>query len=229
MSLNNNDIKNEIFPKNITDKKIFTKEMLQELLKSQLDQRLLKLESNSKEHISNLNYTSKYFTEFTKAIQQFTKFFEESESLLEKEKELTEIKESIENDNTEKFVSKKSNESNYLSTTTNIPKNNINNNDNKSHQKEKENNKKIENTLKNKSITQNVFKPQKLKKQSTNMLLAKSIFTNKVKEEKKTNANKTKIMSPEIEKKNQSKKIINITKNVGKHGTPQRLHKTNNI
>jgi hypothetical protein len=229
MSLNNNDIKNEIFPKNITDTKIFTKEMLQELLKNQLDQRLLKLESNSKEHISNLNYTAKYFTEFTKAIQQFTKFFEESESLIEKEKELTEIKESIENDNTEKFILKKSNESNYLQTTTNIPKNNINNNNNKSHQKEKENNKKLENTLKNKSITQNVFKPQKLKKQSTNMLLAKSIFTNKVKEEKKTNANKTKIMSPEIEKKNQSKKIINISKNVGKHGTPQRLHKTNNI
>ena len=222
MSLNNNYIKNETNQKNISNNKIFTKEMLQELIKTQLNQRLLRLESSSKEQISNLSFTSKYFNEFTKAIQQFQKFFEESEAIKEKEKEIIERKENIENNNTEKIIPKKLNESHNNSTNISKSNNNINNKSN-----QKESNKKPENMLKNRSITQNVFKTQKLKKQATNISLAKSIFTNKMNEEKKINAYKLKLMSPETEKKNQNQKTFNITKEVGKNGTPQRVRKNN--
>ena len=71
MSSFNSDVKNENenFKKS-EKKRVFTKEMLKELLNKKLNQRILKLENTSKEHISNLNYTSKYFKEFSKAIQQ---------------------------------------------------------------------------------------------------------------------------------------------------------------
>ena len=214
MSLNNNDIKNEIQPTNLFSGKNFTKEMLKELIKNQLNQRLLKLESSTKEHISNLNYTSKYFTEFTKAIQQFSKFFEESEALREKEKELLEKKESTENNN-DKYVAKKSNES---ASSTNTSKNLSKNNQNK----------KLENSLRTRSNTQSLFKAQKLKKQATTISLAKNIFSNKMTEDKKLNKQKQKILSPDTEKKINNK-TNNITKEGGKNGTPQKNQKSNHM
>ena len=50
MSLNNSNTKNENFSK----KKSFPKEILQELLKKHLNNRLTKLETSSNEHITNL-------------------------------------------------------------------------------------------------------------------------------------------------------------------------------
>ena len=214
MSLNNNDIKNEIHPTNLFSGKNITKEMLKELLKNQLNQRLLKLESSTKEHISNLNYTSKYFTEFTKAIQQFSKFFEESETLKEKEKDLLEKKESTENNN-DKFIAKKSNES---TSSTNTSKNFSKNNQNK----------KLENSLKTRNNTQSLFKAQKLKKQATTLSLAKNIFSNKMTEDKKINKQKQKIFSPDTEKKINNK-TNNIMKEGGKNGTPPKNQKSNHI
>ena len=185
MSSFNSDVKNENenFKKS-EKKRVFTKEMLKELLNKKLNQRILKLENTSKEHISNLNYTSKYFKEFSKAIQQFSKFFEESEQLKEKEKEINDKKEH----NKDKYTSKKSNESGG---STNLTKNN-----NKTKQ-----NKKMENSLRLRSNTQGVFKSQQLKKQASNISLARSIFANKIIEEKKQNKKKQNmILSPEVEK-----------------------------
>ena len=211
MSLNNNDIKNE--NKNIKNKKTFTKEMLQDLLKEKLNQKLIKLEEATKEHISSLNYTSKYFKEFSKAIQQFSKFFEESEELKEKEKELTEKKENIkENNNSIKYIQKKSNESGGSSNLT------------KSINKTKQINKKKENPLRIRSSTQGLFKSQQLKKQATNIVLAKNLFSNKISEEKKQNKTKQNlIISPDKEKNYKSTYTL---RDGGKNDTPSKIQKT---
>ena len=211
MSLNNNDIKSE--NKNIKNMKNFTKEMLQDLLKKKLNQRLIKLEESTKEHISSLNYTSKYFKEFSKAIQQFSKFFEESEELKEKEKEITEKKENIkENYNSIKYIHKKSNESGGSSGLTKISN------------KTKQNNKKIENPLRIRSNTQGLFKSQQLKKQATNLVLAKNVFSNKIIEEKKQNKTKQNIIiSPDKEKNYKSTYTL---REGGKNETPVKAQKT---
>ena len=211
MSLNNNDIKSE--NKNIKNMKNYTKEMLQDLLKKKLNQRLIKLEESTKEHISSLNYTSKYFKEFSKAIQQFSKFFEESEELKEKEKEITEKKENIkENYNSIKYIHKKSNESGGSSGLTKISN------------KTKQNNKKIENPLRIRSNTQGLFKSQQLKKQATNLVLAKNVFSNKIIEEKKQNKTKQNIIiSPDKEKNYKSTYTL---REGGKNETPVKAQKT---
>ena len=207
MSLINNDSKNEIQKIDFLNKKTFTKEMLQELLKKNLNQRLTKLESSNKEQISTLNYTSKYFKEFSKAIQQFSKFFEESELIKEKERELIEKKENLEinKDNSLKIISKKSNESGGSS---NLQKNSS---------KIKINNKKLENSLKTRSNTQAVFKSQQFKKQANNILTAKNIFSSRINEEKKLKSKTNSIISPDREKN--SKSLI-------KPDTPQKIQKS---
>ena len=194
------------------NKKTFTKEMLQNLLKEKLNQRLIKLEEKTKDQISSLNYTSKYFKEFSKAIQQFSKFFEESEEIKEKEKELTEKKENIkENYNTIKYIQKKSNESGGSSNLT------------KNSNKTKQYNKKIENPLRIRSNTQGLFKSQQLKKQATNLVLAKNIFSNKNIEEKKQNKTKQNlIISPDKEKNFKSSYIL---REGGKNDTPVKIQK----
>ena len=207
MSLINNDSKNEIQKIDFLNKKTFTKEMLQELLKKNLNQRLTKLESSNKEQISTLNYTSKYFKEFSKAIQQFSKFFEESELIKEKERELIEKKENLEinKDNSLKIISKKSNESGGSS---NLQKNSS---------KIKINNKKLENSLKTRSNTQAVFKSQQFKKQANNILTAKNLFSSRINEEKKLKPKTNSIISPDREKN--SKSLI-------KPDTPQKIQKS---
>ena len=221
MSSYKNDIKNENIQKHSEQKQSFTKESLKELLNKNLNQRLLKLEASSKEQISGLNYTSKYFKEFSKAIQQFSKFFDESEELKEKEKEklINDKKDNTKEnnkdkgkDNSLKIISKKSNESNG---TTNLTKNN---------NKTKQNNKKLENSLRLRSNTQGVFKSQQLKKQATNITFARSIFTNKIIEEKKQNKQKQNmILSPENEKNNKS---INTFREGLKNETPPKNQKS---
>ena len=211
MSLNINDYNNEISQNNSINKKPFTKEMLQDLLKKTLDQRLIKLESSAKDHLTNLNYTSKYFKEFTKAIQQFSKFFVESESLKEKEKEIIDKKESLENIkenstinnknnnkeiyNSPKIIAKKSNES---GSSGGLLKNS-------SKIRQNQNNKKVEISSKTaRNHTQGV-KSQQLKKQATTISLAKSLFPM----DGKKSSKKNNIMSPDSLKK---KKANNITK-----------------
>ena len=221
MSSYKNDIKNENIQKHSEQKQSFTKESLKELLNKNLNQRLLKLEASSKEQILGLNYTSKYFKEFSKAIQQFSKFFDESEELKEKEKEklINDKKDNTKEnnkdkgkDNSLKIISKKSNESNG---TTNLTKNN---------NKTKQNNKKLENSLRLRSNTQGVFKSQQLKKQATNITFARSIFTNKIIEEKKQNKQKQNmILSPENEKNNKS---INTFREGLKNETPPKNQKS---
>lgn len=221
MSSYKNDIKNENIQKHSEQKQSFTKESLKELLNKNLNQRLLKLEASSKEQISGLNYTSKYFKEFSKAIQQFSKFFDESEELKEKEKEklINDKKDNTKEnnkdkgkDNSLKIISKKSNESNG---TTNLTKNN---------NKTKQNNKKMENYLRLRSNTQGVLKSQQLKKQATNITFARSIFTNKIIEEKKQNKQKQNmILSPENEKNNKS---INTFREGLKNETPPKNQKS---
>ena len=221
MSSYKNDIKNENIQKHSEQKQSFTKESLKELLNKNLNQRLLKLEASSKEQILGLNYTSKYFKEFSKAIQQFSKFFDESEELKEKEKEklINDKKDNTKEnnkdkgkDNSLKIISKKSNESNG---TTNLTKNN---------NKTKQNNKKLENYLRLRSNTQGVLKSQQLKKQATNITSARSIFTNKIIEEKKQNKQKQNmILSPENEKNNKS---INTFREGLKNETPPKNQKS---
>ena len=223
MSSYKNDIKNENIQKHSEQKQSFSKELLKELLNKNLNQRLLKLEASSKEQISGLNYTSKYFKEFSKAIQQFSKFFDESEELKEKEKEKEKVKnekkdninannKDKDKENSLKIISKKSNESNG---STNLTKNN---------NKTKQNNKKPENYLRLRSNTQGIFKSQQLKKQATNITLARSLFTNKIIEEKNQNKQKQNmILSPENEKINKS---INTFREGLKNETPLRNKKS---
>ena len=117
MSLNIKVYNNEISPNILIDKNPLIKEMLQDLLKKSLDQRLIKLESSTNDHLSSLNYTSKYFKEFTKAIEQFSTFFVESEILKEKEKETIDKKESRESIKENNIINKQSyNKENYNST-----------------------------------------------------------------------------------------------------------------
>ena len=185
--------------------------MLQDLLKRTLDQRLIKLESSAKDHLTSLNYTSKYFKEFTKAIQQFSTFFVESDTVKEKEKEIIDKKESIENikennttnnkinnkenNNSPKIIAKKSNESGGSSGLL------------KNSNKIKQSNKKNEIPSKTaRNHTQGVVKTQQLKKQATTISLAKSLFPL---EGKKSNKKNNNITSPDNLKK---KKINNITK-----------------
>ena len=205
MSLIYNDVKNDIHKINSFNNNHFTKEMLQELLQRSLNQRLNKLESSNKEQTSNLNYTSKYFKEFSKAINQFSKFLEESLLIKEKEREIIEKKENIEtNNNPLKITSKKSNES---SGSANLQKNN----------KMKQNNKKLENSLRIRSNTQALFKSQQFKKQSNNILIAKTLFSSRNNEEKKIKSKQNIIISPDKEKNNKS---------TGRNDTPQKVQKT---
>ena len=204
MSLIYNDVKNDIHKINSFNNNHFTKEMLQELLQRSLNQRLNKLESSNKEQTSNLNYTSKYFKEFSKAINQFSKFLEESLLIKEKEREIIEKKENIEtNNNPLKITSKKSNES---SGSANLQKNN----------KMKQNNKKLENSLRIRSNTQALFKSQQFKKQSNNILIAKTLFSSRNNEEKKIKSKQNIIISPDKEKNNKS---------TGRNDTPQKVQK----
>ena len=200
MSLNNSDTKNENFSK----AKSFPKEILQELLKKHLNNRLTKLETSSNEHITNLNYTSKYFNEFTKAINQFSKFFEDLKASKEKENDK---KHNLESNSTVKFEAKKSNES------THNTKNNTKFNQIKS---------KMDNTLRTRSNTMGLYKVQQMKRQATNINLARGIFSSRILDEQKPIRQKqNSILSPEEDIKNKTMYI----KNPGITDTPKTMRK----
>ena len=103
-----------------------------------------------------------------------------------------------------KITSKKSNES---SGSANLQKNN----------KMKQNNKKLENSLRIRSNTQALFKSQQFKKQSNNILMAKTLFSSRNIEEKKIKSKQNIIISPDKEKNNKS---------TGRNDTPQKVQKT---
>ena len=205
MSLNSNEIKNEIIPKNILNKKVFAKELLQELLKKQLNESLTKLESNTNKQMNDLNYTSKYFKEFKNALYQFSAFLSDIEIDRKKEDELykQEIngKENFENI---KITPKKSNEFNF---STNLSRQN-----NKV-------NKKIENSFKSKSNTIGLFKSEQLNKHSNSINLNNTIYSPRIKEESKLIKQNYNIMSPVNHKKNQTiylaKEELQIVHNMG--------------
>lgn len=204
MSLDNIDIKNE----EISKKKSFPKEILQEILKNHLNNRLTKLESSSNEQITNLNYTSKYFNEFTKAINQFSKFFEDFKASKEKENEK---KQNLDNNSTVKFEAKKSNESNHNT------KNNVKFTQIKS---------KNDAALRTRSNTMGLYKVQQMKRQATNINLARGMFSSRFLEEQKSMRQKqNSIMSPEEDIKNKTMYI----KNPGITDTPKTVRKTSSF
>ena len=197
MSLDNIDIKNEDFSK----KKSFPKEILQEILKKHLNNRLTKLEESANEHITNLNYTSKYFNEFTKAINQFSKFFEDLKASKEKENDK---KHNLESNSTVKFEAKKSNESNKNNTKFTQIKN------------------KNDNTLRTRSNTMGLYKIQQMKRQATNINLARGIFSSRILDEQKSIRQKqNNIISPDEDIKNKTMYI----KNPGITDTPKTMRK----
>ena len=200
MSLNNIDTKNENFSK----KKSFPKEILQELLKKHLNNRLTKLEASANDHITNLNYTSKYFNEFTKAINQFSKFFEDLKSSKEKENDK---KHNLESNSTVKFEAKKSNESTHNS---------------KNNTKFTQIKNKMDNTLRTRSNTMGLYKVQQMKRQATNINLARGMFSSRYLDEQKSMRPKhNNIISPEEDIKNKTMYI----KNPGITDTPKTMRK----
>ena len=69
MSLYNNESKDEQM-KITNNTKYYPNEKLQYLLNELLNKRLLKLENSTKDQMSDLNTTSKYFQEISKNIQK---------------------------------------------------------------------------------------------------------------------------------------------------------------
>ena len=69
MSLYNNESKDEQM-KITNNTKYYPNEKLQYLLNELLNKRLLKLENSTKDQMSDLNTTSKYFQELSKNIKQ---------------------------------------------------------------------------------------------------------------------------------------------------------------
>ena len=200
MSLDNIDIKNEDFSK----KKSFQKEILQEILKKHLNNRLTKLEASANEHIADLNYTSKYYNEFTKAINQFSKFFEDLKASKEKE---IDKKHNLENNSTVKFDLKKPNESTH---------------NNKNNTKFSQIKSKMDNTLRTRSNTMGLYKVQQMKRQATNINLARGMFSSRYLDEQKSMRQKpNNIISPEEDIKNKTMYI----KNPGITDTPKTMRK----
>jgi hypothetical protein len=74
------DNKNEKIKINLF-KKYFPKEMLQNLLNECLNNRLIKLETSTKNQMLNLNKTSKNFKDFSKSIQQISNNYLEQTEL----------------------------------------------------------------------------------------------------------------------------------------------------
>ena len=161
----------------MSSKKIFPKEILQNLLNEYLNNRLLKLENSTKDQMSNLNKTSKNFKEFSKSLQQISNnILEQSQLLKEKQEKKEENKINNNNENTLRQSI------NYIT-----PKN-LNN----------------KNSLKARSNTLLNSKHNFLKKQNTEINLVKRSFIS-TNNNNSNNKAKSKMKSPE--KNNKSVKI----------------------
>ena len=165
------DNKNEKIKINLF-KEYFPKEMLQNLLNECLNNRLIKLETSTKNQMLNLNKTSKNFKDFSKSIQQISNnYLEQTE--LSKDK-----------------LDKKENTKN----------NNINENAMKQSFKKQlsKNNNNILNSFRARSNTLGLSKYNQLKKQNTEINLNKESF---ISNNNNTN-NKQKLKSIEKNNKN---------------------------
>jgi len=172
--------------------KSFPKEILQNLLNKYLNDRLVKLESSTKCQMHNLNKISKNFKEFSKNIQQITNNILERTVLLK--------------ENQEKKEENKNNNENILrQSIKDITSKNTNN----------------KSSIRNRSNTLGISKYNQLKKQNTEVNLAKGSFISN-NNNNSNNKPKSKLKSPE--KNNKSSKM-NITKDLAKNSTPKKAKK----
>jgi hypothetical protein len=172
--------------------KSFTKEILQNILNKYLNDRLVKLENSTKGQMHNLNKTSKNFKEFSKNIQQITNNILEQTVLFK--------------ENQEKKEENKNNNENILRQSINdITSKNTNN----------------KSSIRNRSNTLGISKYNQLKKQNTEVNLAKGSFISN-NNNNSNNKPKSKLKSPE--KNNKSSKM-NITKDLAKNSTPKKTNK----
>ena len=171
--------------------KSFPKEILQNILNKYLNDRLVKLENSTKCQMHNLNKTSKNFKEFSKNIQQITNNILEQTVLLK--------------ENQEKKEENKNNNENILrQSIKDITSKNTNN----------------KSSIRNRSNTLGISKYNQLKKQNTEVNLAKGSFISN--NNNSNNKPKSKLKSPE--KNNKSSKM-NITKDLAKNSTPKKANK----
>ena len=172
--------------------KSFPKEILQNILNKYLNDRLVKLENSTKGQMHNLNKTSKNFKEFSKNIQQITNNILEQTVLLK--------------ENQEKKEENKNNNENILrQSIKDITSKNTNN----------------KSSIRNRSNTLGISKYNQLKKQNTEVNLAKGSFISN-NNNNYNNKPKSKLKSPE--KNNKSSKM-NITKDLAKNSTPKKANK----
>ena len=172
--------------------KSFPKEILQNILNKYLNDRLVKLENSTKGQMHNLNKTSKNFKEFSKNIQQITNNILEQTVLLK--------------ENQEKKEENKNNNENILrQSIKDITSKNTNN----------------KSSIRNRSNTLGISKYNQLKKQNTEVNLAKGSFISN-NNNNSNNKPKSKLKSPE--KNNKSSKM-NITKDLAKNSTPKKANK----
>ena len=172
--------------------KSFPKEILQNILNKYLNDRLVKLENSTKCQMHNLNKTSKNFKEFSKNIQQITNNILEQTVLLK--------------ENQEKKEENKNNNENILrQSIKDITSKNTNN----------------KSSIRNRSNTLGISKYNQLKKQNTEVNLAKGSFISN-NNNNSNNKPKSKLKSPE--KNNKSSKM-NITKDLAKNSTPKKANK----
>ena len=143
------DNKNEKIKINLF-KEYFPKEMLQNLLNECLNNRLIKLETSTKNQMLNLNKTSKNFKDFSKSIQQISNNYLEQTEL---SKDKLEKKENTKNNNINENAMKQS----YKKQ---LSKNNNN----------------ILNSFRARSNTLGLSKYNQLKKQNTEINLNKESF-----------------------------------------------------
>ena len=172
--------------------KSFPKEILQNILNKYLNDRLVKLENSTKGQMHNLNKTSKNFKEFSKNIQQITNNILEQTVLFK--------------ENQEKKEENKNNNENILrQSIKDITSKNTNN----------------KSSIRNRSNTLGISKYNQLKKQNTEVNLAKGSFISN-NNNNFNNKPKSKLKSPE--KNNKSSKM-NITKDLAKNSTPKKANK----
>ena len=172
--------------------KSFPKEILQNILNKYLNDRLVKLENSTKGQMHNLNKTSKNFKEFSKNIQQITNNILEQTVLLK--------------ENQEKKEENKNNNENILrQSIKDITSKNTNN----------------KSSIRNRSNTLGISKYNQLKKQNTEVNLAKGSF---ISNNNNNSNNKPKSKLTSSEKNNKSSKM-NITKDLAKNSTPKKAKK----
>ena len=136
-SENQMDMKNKEIETLKKDSISSTKELIKKLLEKSLNNSLLKLESNSKDHISSLKTSSKSFNDFSKIINNLIKSVEDAKKKKDKEKKGQIIKKSRKPAKESHHIRSRTIESNMLKFKSKLALGNL------------DNNKKTNNNLKN--------------------------------------------------------------------------------